>query len=64
MKPYKLGSLDSTRDAVLRCSNTTKMCTAVSTCGTGNDTATLNAENYEAVKASYSKEAVKASYSK
>ena len=39
-------------DAVLRCYET-HMCAAVQSCGAGNDTATINAENYEAVKAAY-----------
>ena len=39
-------------DAVLRCYET-HMCAAVNSCGAGNDTATINAENYETVKAAY-----------
>lgn len=40
-------------NAVLRCKGT-HMCAAVQSCGTGFDTATINAENYEAVKTVYS----------
>lgn len=39
-----------TTNAVLRCYET-HMCAAVQSCGAGNDTATINSENYEAVKA-------------
>lgn len=31
----------------------THMCTAVTSCGADRDTAAINAENYEAVKAAY-----------
>lgn len=41
-----------TRDAVLKCYGVYK-CTAVSSCQSGNDTAALNSENYEAVKEKY-----------
>jgi len=51
-KNISLGSSAST-NAVSRC-HETHMCAAVQSCGAGNDTATINAENYEAVKAAYS----------
>lgn len=51
-KNTSLGNSAST-NAILRCRET-HMCAAVQSCGAGNDTATINAENYEAVKAAYS----------
>ena len=51
-KNISLGNSASV-NAVLRC-HETHMCAAVQSCGSGNDTATINAENYEAVKAAYS----------
>ena len=50
-KNTSLGNSAST-NAVSRCYET-HMCAAVQSCGSGNDTATINAENYEAVKAAY-----------
>lgn len=54
MNISNIGSMISTRDAVIRCGSTIYMCPAVSSCGVGNDTATINAESYEAVKGKYS----------
>lgn len=45
----KLGTVEAKRDAILRC-NGNSYCAAVSTCGSGFDTAGINSDNYEAVK--------------
>lgn len=45
----KLGTVEAKRDAISRCSGNS-YCAAVSSCGSGFDTAGINAYNYEAVK--------------